>query len=103
MKGFPGSSAVKNPPATAGDRDSIPGSGRSPGEGKVTHFSILAWEIPWTKKPGGLKSTGLQKSQQQQHFLIYWYLHNIYEDILGICILIMFPHLQNCYFANEGT
>ena len=25
--------------------------------------SILAWEIPWTEKPGGLQSTGLQKSQ----------------------------------------
>ena len=31
--GFPGSSAVKNPPANAGDVGLIPGSGRSPGEG----------------------------------------------------------------------
>ena len=31
--GFPGGSVVKNMPATAGDADSIPGSGRSPGEG----------------------------------------------------------------------
>ena len=30
---FPGDSAVKNPPANAGDARSIPGSGRSPGEG----------------------------------------------------------------------
>ena len=30
---FPGGSAVKNPPAIAGDKGSIPGSGRSPGEG----------------------------------------------------------------------
>ena len=22
----------------------------------VTHFSVLAWEIPWTEKPGGLQS-----------------------------------------------
>ena len=33
MKGFPGGSVVKNPPANAGDVSSIPGSGRSPGEG----------------------------------------------------------------------
>ena len=33
LMGFPGGSAVKNPPANAGDMDSIPGSGRSPGEG----------------------------------------------------------------------
>ena len=33
LKNFPGSSVVKNPPANAGDAHSIPGSGRSPGEG----------------------------------------------------------------------
>ena len=31
--GFPGGSALKNPPANAGVTSSIPGSGRSPGEG----------------------------------------------------------------------
>ena len=24
------------------------------------HSSILAWEIPWIEKPGGLQSMGLQ-------------------------------------------
>ena len=28
----------------------------------ATDFSILAWEIPWTEKPGGLQSMGLRKS-----------------------------------------
>ena len=32
-EGSPGGSAVKNPPANAGDAGSIPGLGRSPGEG----------------------------------------------------------------------
>ena len=31
--GFPGGSVVKNLPTKAGDAGSIPGSGRSPGEG----------------------------------------------------------------------
>jgi len=31
--GFPDGSAVKTPPAKAGDTGLIPGSGRSPGEG----------------------------------------------------------------------
>ena len=31
--GFPGVSVVKNPPANAGDAGSIPGLGKSPGEG----------------------------------------------------------------------
>ena len=29
----------------------------------ATHSSILAWEIPWTEKPGGLQRMGSQKSQ----------------------------------------
>ena len=35
----------------AGDTSTIPGSGRSPGEGKANHSSILAWRIPWTEEP----------------------------------------------------
>ena len=27
----------------------------------ATHSSILAWEIPWTKEPGGLQSMGSQR------------------------------------------
>ena len=27
----------------------------------ATHFSILAWEIPWTKEPGRLQSMGSQR------------------------------------------
>ena len=34
VSGFPGGSAVKNPPTNAGDLGLIPGLGRSPGEGK---------------------------------------------------------------------
>ena len=27
----------------------------------ATHSSIPAWRIPWTEKPGGLQSMGLQR------------------------------------------
>ena len=27
----------------------------------ATHFSILAWKIPWTEQPGRLQSMGSQK------------------------------------------
>ena len=30
-------------------------------EGMATHSSILAWRTPWTEKPGGLQSNGLQR------------------------------------------
>ena len=46
MGGFPGDSVVKHPPASTGDLGSIPGLGRSPGEGN-----------------GGLQSSGWQKCQ----------------------------------------
>ena len=29
----------------------------------ATHSGILAWEIPWTEKPGGLQSMRSQKNQ----------------------------------------
>ena len=43
-----------------GDMGSIPGLGRFPGEEMSTHSGILAWQIPWTKEPGGLQSIRLQ-------------------------------------------
>ena len=43
---FPSGTAVKNPPASAeeaGDRGSIPGLGRSPGEGNGYHGVEKSW------------------------------------------------------------
>ena len=59
-RGFHGGSVGKNPPASAGDKSSIPGWGRPPEEGVAAHSSLLAWRIPWTEEPGGLQSTGSQ-------------------------------------------
>ena len=55
---------VKNLFANAGDiRDSgsIPGLGRSPGEGNGNPLQhpTLAWRIPWTEEPGRLQPRGL--------------------------------------------
>ena len=33
-------------------------------EGMATHSSILAWEIPWTEEPGGLRSVGSTHSSE---------------------------------------
>ena len=32
-------------------------------EEMATHFSILAWKIPWTEEPGRLQSMGIAKSR----------------------------------------
>ena len=50
-KGFPSSSDGKESICKAGDLGLIPGSGRSSGEELATHFSTLAYRIPWTKEP----------------------------------------------------
>ena len=59
--GFPGGSDGKASSCNAGDPGLIPGWGRSPGGGNTTHFSILAWRIPWTKEPGRLQPMGSQR------------------------------------------
>ena len=61
MKSFPGGSKVKASACKAGDPGSIPGSGRSPGEGNGNPLSILAWRIPWMEETGRLQSMGLQR------------------------------------------
>ena len=53
--GFPDGSEIKNPPASAGDKQET--QVQSLGwrdhleEEMATHTSILAWEIPWTDEP----------------------------------------------------
>ena len=56
--GFPGGSDSKESACNAGDRSSIPWSGKSPKKGLAIHSSILAWRIPWTGEPDGLQSMG---------------------------------------------
>ena len=59
--GFLGVSDSKESACTAGDLISIPGLGRSPGEGNSHLSRILAWRIPRTEEPGGLQAMGLQR------------------------------------------
>ena len=50
------SQVVKNPPANAGDAGLSLGWEDPLEKEMATHFTILAWEIPWTEEPGGLQS-----------------------------------------------
>ena len=56
IDGHHGGSGGKESAYNAGDPGSIPGSGRSPGEGYGNP--------PWTEEPGGLQSMGLQSQTQ---------------------------------------
>ena len=65
---------VKNPPANAEDRrdvNSIPGSGRSLGDGMATPSSVLAWRIPWTEEPGGCNPQGHKESDMTEQLSIH--------------------------------
>ena len=57
---FPGGSDGKESACNAGDRGSIPGLGRSPGEENGNPLQYFCLKTPWTEQPGGLQSTGLQ-------------------------------------------
>ena len=60
-----GGSDGKESACNAGDLGSVPGPGRSPGEGMATRSSILAWRIPWAEEPGGLHIGRGSQSQTQ--------------------------------------
>ena len=55
---------VKNPPANAGDTGSVPGSGRSPGEGNGDPFQYSFLENPMDRGAWwAIQSMGSLKSQ----------------------------------------
>ena len=59
--GFPSSSVVKTPPANVGDMGSIPGSGRSPGEGNGYLFQYCCLENPMDRGAWQATIHGLTK------------------------------------------
>ena len=63
--GFPGSSVVKKPPASAGDVDSIPGSGRSHGEGNSNPLQYSCLGNPMDRGAWRAIVHGVTKNQTQ--------------------------------------
>ena len=63
LLGFPSGSASKESACNEEDPGSIPGSGRSPGEGNSNPLRILAWRIPWTEEPDKATANRISKSQ----------------------------------------
>jgi len=52
---------VKNPPARQETWVQSLDWEDSLEKGTVSHYSSLAWRIPWTEEPGGLQSMGSQR------------------------------------------
>ena len=62
--GFCSGSAIKNLPAIQDPQETqVQSLGHEDPleEDIATHFSILAWRIPWTDEPSGLQSIGWQR------------------------------------------
>ena len=59
---FPGGSVVKNTPANAGDMGSVPGSGRSPGEGNGNSLQYSCLGNPKDRGTWQAAAHGVAKS-----------------------------------------
>ena len=59
---FPGGSEGNESACNVGDQGSIPGSGRSPGEGNVCTLQYPC-QYSWSEEPGDLQSMGSQKGE----------------------------------------
>ena len=65
IMGFPGGSVVKNPTSNAGDVSSIPGSGRSPGEGNGNPLQYFCLGNTTDSGAWKAKVHGVTKSRTQ--------------------------------------
>ena len=77
--GFHGGSDGKESACTVEDLGSIPGLGRSPGDGNGYPLQ-LAWGIPWTEEPGRLQPTESQRVGPDRDF---------HFDFCTICITVL--------------
>ena len=88
----------------------------------LTHFSILASKIPWTKKPGKLQSIGVAKSQTRLSdftftlviisltllkkvslaFLLI-FLHMVYLQIKTVKSAYIVKFLEHGYFSLKNS
>ena len=107
---FPGGSVVKNPPAKAGNTGSIPGSGRSPGEGNGNPFQCSCLGSPMDRGAWwATVSMGLQRVIMAEPRSCLW--------MLPVCPLswprcrshrlsflsINLPGLQVCALYSEAS
>ena len=79
--GFPGGSVVKNPPASAEDMGSIPGSGRSPGEENDNPLQYSCLEKPMDREAWWATIHVVMKVRHdlvtEQHFTAWMNIKNI--------------------------
>ena len=123
---FPGGSEVKNLSAVQEMRVWSLGQEDPLEEEMATHSNILAWEIPWTEKTGGLQPIGSQrvrldwaiehrkkntKPQNNQHLYIIYkqFLHGSSRLLLtwtvwgGEMLLLSFYTWKECWNCPQSA
>ena len=86
-KAFPGDSVVKNLCANAGDMGSIPGSGRSPGEGNGNPLQYACLGNPMDRGAWQATVHGVTKESDMTKQLNNNILMNLHIFLLLICLL----------------
>ena len=55
----------------------------------ATHFSTLAWKIPWSEEPGGLQSMGSQESDMtEQLSTVHTHRHRHTHTHTWVCVCV---------------
>ena len=49
-------------------------------EEMATHFSILAWRIPWMEEPGGLQSMGSKELDPTELLHFHFHFGDVIDD-----------------------
>ena len=86
LLGFPGGSMVKNLPAIAGDADSIPGSGRSPGEKNGYPLQYCCLENPMERGSRGVSQKVGHNWACLQTFLLSCASNFFWVNIFQWCV-----------------
>ena len=85
MKGFPGGSDSKAPVCSAGDLDSFPGLGRSPGEGNGSLLQYSHLENPMDRGAWWATVHGIAKSWTRLRDSTFIFFHNM-KKLYVICV-----------------
>ena len=81
---------VKNLPAMQETWVQSLGQGDPLEKGMATHSSILAWKMPWTEEPGGLRSIALQRvGHDWEHIQLILFLFDCYEHMIVCCFFLL--------------
>ena len=67
----------------------------------VTHSSILAWRIPWTEKPGGLRSMWSQRVRKTEWLTLSFYLDGLQGSVNVWNRLHTFVYVNNLVSEHQ--